>query len=123
MTAHATALERGGEDVRAAQALLEAGFPSQALSCACSAALGAARAVLLASGETPSTDAGVVAAFTRHTIGDDRREAGLARALRKLFEDRNDVEQALATAPGDEAQDAIEAARRILGAATRELEP
>jgi hypothetical protein len=64
-----------------------------------------------------------VAAFTRHTIGDDRREAGLARALRKLFEDRNDVEQALATAPGDEAQDAIEAARRILGAATRELEP
>jgi uncharacterized protein len=112
-----TPLDRGREEVRAAQVLLDAGLPSQALSRACSAAVHAAQAVLLSVGETPSTSAGVVAAFSRHVIGDDRQDPEHARTLRKLFEDRNDVDHALAQAPASEAEDAIEAAKRVVAAA------
>jgi uncharacterized protein (UPF0332 family) len=117
VSALTTSLERGREEVRAAQVLLDAGLPSQAVSRACAAAVNAARAALMAVGETPSTSAGVVAAFSRHVIGDDRYDAGDARALRKLFEDRNDVDHALAEAPASEAQEAIQAAQRVVAAA------
>jgi uncharacterized protein (UPF0332 family) len=117
VSALTTPLDRGREEVRAAQVLLDAGLPSQAVSRACSAAVNAARAALMSVGETPSTSAGVVAAFSRHVLGDDRRDPEDARALRKLFEDRNDVEHALAQAPASEARDAIEAANRVVAAA------
>ena len=117
MSALTTPLDRGREEVRAAQVLLDAGLPSQAVSRACSAAVNAARAALMSVGETPSTSAGVVAAFSRHMLGDDRHDPEDARALRKLFEDRNDVDHALAQAPTSEAEDAIEAANRVVAAA------
>jgi uncharacterized protein (UPF0332 family) len=117
VTTLTTPLERGREEVRAAQVLLDAGLPSQALSRACAAAVNAARAALMAVGETPSTSAGVVAAFSRHVIGDDRHDPEDARALRKLFEDRNDVDHALAEAPASEAREAIQAAQRVVAAA------
>jgi uncharacterized protein len=119
MTASTTPLERGREEMRAAQVLLDAGFPSQALSRACSAAVSAAHAALLSVGEAPSTSAGVVAAFSRHVIADDRHDPQHARALRKLFEDRHDVDHALAQAPASEAEDAIHAAELIIAAAGR----
>jgi uncharacterized protein (UPF0332 family) len=119
VTALATPLERGREDVRAAQALLDAGFPSQAVSRASAGALNAATAALAALGETPATEAGVVAAFARWVVTDDRLDPDHARALRKLFEDGNDVDRALAEAPVDEAEDAIAAAKVVIGAAAR----
>jgi uncharacterized protein (UPF0332 family) len=119
VTALATPLERGREDVRAAQALLDAGFPSQAVSRASAGALNAATAALVALGETPATEAGVVAAFARWVVTDDRLDPDHARALRKLFEDGNDVDRALAEAPVDEAEDAIAAAKVVIGAAAR----
>jgi uncharacterized protein (UPF0332 family) len=118
----ATPLERGREEVRAAQALLDAGFPSQAISRACSAAVNAAQAALLCVGEAPSTSAGVVAAFARQVAADDRDEPAPARTLRRLFEDRNDVDHALAQAPTSEAEGAIEAAKVVVAAATRFIE-
>jgi uncharacterized protein (UPF0332 family) len=114
-----TPLERGQEELAAAQVLLDAGFPSQALSRACAAALNAARAALLAVGEAPSTSAGVVSAFARRVVADDTLEPDHARALRKLFEDRNDVDHALARAPAGEADEAILAAKLVVTAAAR----
>ena len=112
-------LERGQEELAAARTLLEAGFPSQALSRACAGALNAARAALLAVGEAPSTSAGVVAAFARRVVADDSLDPDHARALRKLFEDRNDVDHALARAPVSEAEDALDAAKLVVAAAAR----
>jgi len=117
VSALTTPLERGRDEVRAAQVLLDAGLPSQAVSRACAAAVSAARAALMSLGETPSTSSGVVAAFSRHVISDDRHDPEDARALRKLFEDRNDVDHALAQAPAGEAQEAIQAAQRVVAAA------
>jgi uncharacterized protein (UPF0332 family) len=114
-----TPMDRAREDLAAARALVDAGFPSQALSRACAAALSAARAALLAVGEVPSTSAGVVAAFSRRVVADDSLEPDHARALRKLFEDRNDVEHALAETPQSEAEDALVSAKLVVTAAVR----
>jgi uncharacterized protein (UPF0332 family) len=115
-------LERGREEVRAAQVLLDAGYPSQAVSRACTAALDAANAALLVNDESPSTSAGVVAAFARRVVTDDSLDPDHARALRRLFEDRNDVDHALAQAPPGEAEDAITTARLLVAAAGRAIE-
>jgi uncharacterized protein (UPF0332 family) len=122
VSALTTPLERGREEVRAAQVLLEAGLPSQAVSRACAAAVNAAQAALWAVGETPSTSAGVVAAFSRRVIADDRHDPQEARALRRLFEDRNDVDHAHAQASADEAAEAIAAAQGVVAAAVRFIE-
>jgi uncharacterized protein (UPF0332 family) len=118
----ATPLDRGREELRAAQALLDAGFPSQAVSRASTGAMNAATAAVLALGETPSTEAGVVAAFARRVVTDDRLDPDHARALRKLFEDGNDVDRALAEAPADEAEEAIASAKVVVAAAARIVE-
>ena len=57
MNALAGPLDRGREELLAAQALLDAGFPSQAVSRASTGAINAATAALLALGETPLTEA------------------------------------------------------------------
>lgn len=121
MSTLTTPLERGREEIRAAKVLLEAGLPSQAVSRACAAAVNAAQAALWAVGETPSTSAGVVAAFSRRMVADDH-DPEPARALRKLFEDRNDVDHAHATASSEQAADAIAAAQGVVAAATRFIE-
>lgn len=121
MSTLTTPLERGREEIRAAKVLLEAGLPSQAVSRAYAAAVNAAQAALWAVGETPSTSAGVVAAFSRRMVADDH-DPEPARALRKLFEDRNDVDHAHATASSEQAADAIAAAQGVVAAATRFIE-
>jgi uncharacterized protein (UPF0332 family) len=114
VSAAAVPLERASEELRAAQALLDAGFPSQALSRAYFAGFHAASAALLVAGGGPSTPAGVVSAFGRRVV----MEGDFARVLRKLFEDRNDVDYALAAAPTGEARLAIAEAERLVEAAT-----
>ena len=116
-----TLLDRAGEELRAADALLEAGFPSQALSRAYLSAFHAAQATLLDAGEGSAVHAGVVSAYARRASARGPNDQVLARSLRKLFEDRQDVDYGLADAPPREARLAIDDARRILDAAAERI--
>ena len=112
---------RAREELRAARALLDSGFPSQAIPRAYYAGLQAATATLLVLGERPTTDAGVIAAFARRVVGGGVDHEA-SRTLRRLFEDRNDVDYALVDAPADEARRAIAAAERLVEIGTRWVE-
>jgi uncharacterized protein (UPF0332 family) len=107
---------RAREEIGAAHALLDAGFPTQALSRACSAALCAAESVLALEGEAPASTAGVVGAFARLVVVEEGMAPEHARALRRLYEDRGTVDHALAGAPEVEAREAVAAAEAILEA-------
>jgi uncharacterized protein (UPF0332 family) len=109
-----TAMDRGREELRAARVLLDAGYASQALSRAYTAALHAAEAALLGMDETPSTPSGVVSAFTRRVVVQGGMAPDYGRALRRLYEDRRDVDHALADAPATEAERAIGDAQEIV---------
>jgi uncharacterized protein (UPF0332 family) len=112
--------ERSREELRAARVLLDAGLPAQALSRAYFAAYHAAGEALLVLGEIPSSPVDTIASFARRVGGglDD----GAARSLRKLFEDRNDVDYALAAVPPEEAEKAIASAERLVDATARWIE-
>ena len=105
--------ERSRDELRAARALLAEDLPSQAVSHAYFAALHAAGAALLALGDSQSSEVGIVTTFVQHVP-----EAGLdpesGRLLRKLFEDRMDVDYALANADPADAERAVEDAERIV---------
>jgi uncharacterized protein (UPF0332 family) len=114
-------LARSREELRAARALLEAGFPSQAVARAYMAGYQAATAALLAVGELPATPTGVVSAFGRRVVADGGLDRDAARGLRRLFEDRNDVDYALAEASGADARRSIDDAEQLIYAAERWL--
>jgi uncharacterized protein (UPF0332 family) len=115
-------LERGREELRAGQALLEAGFPSQAVSRAYLAGFHAASAALAALGEVPATRTGVLSAFARRVVGEEELDHETGRILRRLFEDGNDVDYALAAAPPGVARTALDDAERLLDATARWIE-
>jgi uncharacterized protein (UPF0332 family) len=115
-------LARAREEVRAARVLLDAGFPSQAVSHAFTAGFQAATAALQAIGEAPATPTGVLSAFGRRVVGDGGLDHEVGRSLRKLFEDRSDVDHALAEAPAGEAREAIASAERLVDATARWIE-
>jgi uncharacterized protein (UPF0332 family) len=112
-------LARGRQELEAAEALLEAGLPSQAVSRAYLAGLHAASATLAVIGERPVTRVGVISAFDRLVVGKDGIDHGTGRILRKLYEDRNEVDYWLVEAPVSEARRAIADAARLLEAADR----
>jgi uncharacterized protein (UPF0332 family) len=114
------AVERSQEELRAARVLLDAGLPAQAVSRAYFAAYHAAGAALEVLGETPSSPVNLVASYNRHVGGG--LQDGSARTLRKLFEDRNDVDYALAAAAPEEAQRAIADAEGFVEAAASWME-
>jgi uncharacterized protein (UPF0332 family) len=114
------ALERSHEELRAARVLLDAGLPAQAVSRAYFAAYHAAGAALEVAGETPASPVNLVASFDRR-VGTGL-EDGTARSLRKLFEDRNDVDYALAAAAPEEAERAVAEAELFVAATTRWME-
>jgi uncharacterized protein (UPF0332 family) len=107
-------LARSRQELRAAEALLEAGFPAQAVSHACLAGLNVASAALSVLGECPATSAGVVSAFGRRVVGQNAVDHDTGRVLRRLYEDRHEVEHALVDAPPEEARGAVEDARRLV---------
>ena len=115
-------LGRGREELRAARMLLEGGFPSQALSRAYMAGFHAASAALTSLDEAPATRTGVLSAFARRVIGDEELDHSAGRILRRLFEDRNDVDYALAAAPPETARTAVDDAERLLEATARWLD-
>jgi uncharacterized protein (UPF0332 family) len=110
------ALGRGRQELKAAEALLEAGFPGQAVSHAYLAAFHAASAALAVLGEVPATSSGVISAFGRHVVGDNGIDHETARVLRRLYEDRNDIENGLVEAPLEEARRAVAEATRFMEA-------
>ena len=116
MSGVALPLERAREELGAARALLDAGFPSQAVSRAYFAGFHAAAAALTALGEAPATRPGMVSAFGRRVIADGGLDHEVGRTLRKLFEDRHDVDYGLAEAPVAEARTAIDEAERLIQA-------
>jgi uncharacterized protein (UPF0332 family) len=109
-------LGRGRQELKAAEALLEAGFPAQAVSHAYLAGFHAASAALALLGEVPATSSGVISAFGRHVVGENGIDHETARALRRLYEDRNDIENGLVEAPAEEARSAVADAARFLEA-------
>ena len=109
-------LGRGRQELKAAEALLEAGFPAQAVFHAYQAGLHAASAALALLGEVPATSSGVISAFGRHLVGDNGIDHETARVLRRLYEDRNDIENGLADAPPEEARGALADASRFVEA-------
>ena len=109
-------LGRGRQELQAAKALLEAGFPEQAVSHAYLAGFHAASAALAVLGEAPATSSGVISAFGRHVVGQDGVDHETGRVLRRLYEDRNDVENGLVDAPVEEARIAVADASRFVEA-------
>jgi uncharacterized protein (UPF0332 family) len=105
--------ERSRDELRAARALLEADLPDQAVSRAYFAALHAASAALLVLGDPQTSDVGIVTAFARR-VPEDGFDPEAGRTLRKLYEDRMDVDEALANAPAEEAERAIGDADRLV---------
>lgn len=105
--------ERSRDELRAARVLLEADLPDQAVSRAYFAALHAASAALLVLGDPQTSEVGIVTVFARR-VPDDGFDPEAGRMLRKLFEDRTDVDQALANAPAEEAERAIGDADRLV---------
>jgi uncharacterized protein (UPF0332 family) len=114
--AAALPLARGRQELKAAEVLLEAGFPAQAVSHAYLAGFHAASAALSVLGEVPATSSGVISAFGRHVVGEDGVDHETGRVLRRLFEDRNDIEHGLADAPLEEARGAVADAGRLVQA-------
>jgi uncharacterized protein (UPF0332 family) len=110
-------LDRAAEEIAAAHALLAAGFPTQAVARAGEAGVQAARGALLAVDEAPATDAGVVALFVRRVVVQGGLDPEHGAALRRLFDDRREVEQALAQAPATIAEATIADAAHLLAAA------
>ena len=110
-------LGRGRQELRAAGVLLEAGYPAQAVSRAYLAGLNAATAALAVLGEEPATEVGVISAFGRHVVGQNGIDHEIGRILRRLYEDRNEVDHGLIEPPAGEASGAVDDARRFVEAA------
>jgi uncharacterized protein (UPF0332 family) len=107
---------RAREELAASRELLAGGFPSQAVARAYQAGFQAAVAALRTLGEGPPTEAGVIAAFGRRVVGESGVEREAGRTLRKLFEDRNDVDFGLLEAPVEEAERALAGAELLVEA-------
>jgi uncharacterized protein (UPF0332 family) len=115
-------LGRGREELRAANALLDAGFPAQAVAHAYLAGFHAASAALLVLGECPATSSGVIAAFAKHLVGENGVDHETGRVLRRLYEDRNDIEHGLVEAGPEQAREAVEEAARLVEATASWIE-
>jgi uncharacterized protein (UPF0332 family) len=112
-------LGRARQELLAAEALLEAGFHSQAVSRAYLVCFHAASAALAEVGERPATRVGVISAFGRLVVAEDGVEHQAGRILRKLYEDRNEVDYGLVEAPVSEALRAVADAERLVEAVAR----
>jgi uncharacterized protein (UPF0332 family) len=112
-------LARGHLEIAAARALLAAGHPSPAISRAYLADHHAATAALLATGELPATHTGVVSAFGRRVVTEGGLDHRVGRVLRRLLEDRDDVDFGLADAPPEVAANAVDRAAELVAATER----
>jgi uncharacterized protein (UPF0332 family) len=115
-------VSRAREELRAAEALLGAGFPSQALARAYLAGAQVARAALRSLGETPRTRTGVVSGFGLRVVAEGGLDHEVGRGLRRLFDDRDYVDHALGEASPEAARSAIADAERLVEATAAWIE-
>jgi uncharacterized protein (UPF0332 family) len=115
-------LARGRQELEAAEALLEAGFPAQAVSRAYLASYHAASAALSVLGELPATSAGMISAFGRHVVGENGVDHETGRVLRRLYEAGREVDYGLVDPPPEEARGAVEDAGRFVEATAAWIE-
>jgi hypothetical protein len=64
----------------------------------------------------------VISAFGRHVVGDDGVVHETGRVLRRLYEDRYDIDNGLADAPPEEARAAVADASRFVEATASWIE-
>jgi uncharacterized protein (UPF0332 family) len=115
-------LGRGRQELEAAEALLEAGFPAQAVSRAYLAGYHAASAALSVLDELPATSAGMISAFGRHVVGGNGVDHETGRVLRRLYEAGREVDYGLVDPPPEEARGAVEDAGRFVEATAAWIE-
>jgi uncharacterized protein (UPF0332 family) len=115
-------LGRGRQELEAAEALLEAGFPAQAVSRAYLAGYHAASAALSVLGELPATSAGMISAYGRHVVGENGVDHETGRVLRRLYEAGREVDYGLVDPPPEEARGAVEDAGRFVEATAAWIE-
>ena len=111
-----TALGRSRREIEAARLLAEGDFGAQAISRAYYAAFYAAEQALISLGESRSKHSGVIAAFGKLVIREGGLDEKIGRALRSLFEQRNDVDYGEAVASSEDAERAIRDAQRFVEA-------
>ncbi len=114
-------LERAEEKIAAAQALLEDGFYSDAISRAYYAMYHAAKTLLESENITAKTHAGLIRMIGKEFVADGRMTDSLGKALTLAQEEREEADYEIAPEfSRDEASQRIEDAKRFLET-TREL--
>ena len=116
MTAVERALERSRDDLQAARHLAAGGFGAQAASRAYYGAFHAAEACLLARGETRARHSGIIAAFGKLVVREGGFDVETAKALRSLFDRRNEADDVGVSMSSEDAEAAITDAQRFVGA-------
>jgi uncharacterized protein (UPF0332 family) len=109
-------LDRARQELGAARALVDAGFPTQAIAHACAAGLHTAQAALAELGELPPAPVAIASAYGRLVVGDGGVAHETGRALRRLLELRLMADEALGDVPPERAREAIEDATGLLTA-------
>jgi uncharacterized protein (UPF0332 family) len=115
-------LERAQEELRAAAALVEAGYPTQAVSRAYYAVFHAAQTALAAVGQARSRHAGVISAFGQYVARDDGLDGAHGRTLHELFDARNRADYQDQPASAEDAETALTEARAFVVAVAAWLE-
>jgi uncharacterized protein len=115
-------LARAGRELAATEVLIEAGFPEQAVSRSYYAMFHAAVGALLTLGETRSKHSGVISAFSRLMVHQGGFDPEVARPLRRLFRQRNEVDYGLEAPSTDEARERLAQAARFVDEVERWIE-
>ena len=115
-------LDRARREIAAARALIEAGFPEKAISSAYYAVFHAAVAALLVLGETRSKHSGVHGAFGEFVVHQGGFDPAIAKTMRDLFEQRNNVDYGLEDSTAEEAETRADDAERFMDEAERWIE-
>lgn len=117
-----TRIDPSHEELDAARALVDSGFPRQAISRAYYAAFYAARAALEAVGESsPKTHSGMRSRFGDLARSTPNLGPEVGRALSQLGTDRTEADYDEPTITIDEAKDAIAKAQRVVEAVERAI--
>jgi uncharacterized protein (UPF0332 family) len=115
-------LDRARREIAAARVLIETGFPEKAISSAYYAAFHAAVGALLVLGETRSKHSGVHGAFGEFVVHQGGFDPAVAKTLRDLFEERNNVDYGLEPASAEEARADTDDAERFVTEVERWIE-
>jgi uncharacterized protein (UPF0332 family) len=117
-----TSIQLSREELDAASKLAESGFPRQAISRAYYAAFYAARAALEAIGERPpKTHSGMRSRFSDLARSTPSLGPEVGRSLSQLGTNRTEADYDEPTMTADEANDAIDKARRVVDVVERAI--